>query len=412
MRKIVAVFVMFLVVGSVALLSSCAPKQKTPSVIKFGAAVSLTGKYAREGKFYKDGYLLWEKKVNDSGGIKVNGKSYKVKVIIYDDESNPAKSQKLYEKLVTEDKVNFLLGPYSSGITIPDSSIAEKYKIPMIEGGGASGKIFSRGYKYIFGTLPAAGNYFKNTIEMLHMMTYSSNNSNKVTKVAIVHSDSAFDNAVANGAAHWVKAFGLRLTGVQEYPSGSNDLSSILTTIKKNNPDVILVAGHTHDALLFIRQAKENKVNAKLMAFTVGVQAVDFREALGKDADYMVGVTPWLPSMNFKGEVFGTAAEFAKTFKDAYGYSPDYHAASAVADALTFQHAIAKAGSLDPKKVRDAIASLDVQTMYGEIKFQANGQIAKGQAVIQVQNGKAYPVFPKQIAQKKLLYPAPSWDKR
>ncbi len=410
MRKIIAVFVMFLVVGSVALLSACAPKQKAPSVIKFGSAMSLTGKYAREGKFYKDGYLLWEKKINKAGGIKVNGKAYKVKVIIYDDESNPAKSQKLYEKLVTSDKVNFLLGPYSSGITIPDSSIAERYKIPMIEGGGASGKIFSRGYKYIFGTLPAAGNYFKNTIEMLHMMAYTGKNSAKT--IEVVHSDSAFDNAVAAGAVRWVKAFGLKLTGVQEYPSGSNDLSSVLTKIKKSNPDVVLVAGHTHDALLFIKQAKENKVNTKLMAFTVGVQAVDFRQSLGNDANYAVGVTPWLASMNFKGAVFGTASEFAKTFKAAYGYAPDYHAASAVAGALAFQSAITKANSLDPKKVRDALASLDLKTMYGEVKFQANGQIAKGQAVIQVQNGKAYAVFPKQIAQKELLYPAPSWDKR
>ncbi|NOZ84308.1 MAG: amino acid ABC transporter substrate-binding protein [Epsilonproteobacteria bacterium] len=410
MRKIIAVFVMFLVVGSVALLSACAPKQKAPSVIKFGSAMSLTGKYAREGKFYKDGYILWEKTVNKAGGIKVNGKAYKVKVIIYDDESNPAKSQKLYEKLVTSDKVNFLLGPYSSGITIPDSSIAERYKIPMIEGGGASGKIFSRGYKYIFGTLPAAGNYFKNTIEMLHMMAYTGKNSAKT--IEVVHSDSAFDNAVAAGAARWVKAFGLKLTGVQEYPSGSNDLSSVLTKIKERNPDVVLVAGHTHDALLFIKQAKENKVNIKLMAFTVGVQAVDFRQSLGNDANYAVGVTPWLASMNFKGAVFGTASEFAKTFKAAYGYAPDYHAASAVAGALAFQSAITKANSLDPKKVRDALASLDLKTMYGEVKFQANGQIAKGQAVIQVQNGKAYAVFPKQIAQKGLLYPAPSWDKR
>ncbi len=410
MKKVFSVIIMFAVIGAASILSSCAPKKVTPSVIKFGSAVSLTGKFARVGKFYKDGYLLWEKKVNDNGGIKVNGKSYKVKVIIYDDESNPAKSQKLFDKLVTSDKVNFLLGPYSSGITIPDSSIAEKYKIPMIEGGGASGKIFSRGYKYIFGTLPAAGNYFKNTIEMLHMLNY--NGSTSARSVEIVHSDSAFDNAVANGAVKWVKAFGLKLTGVQEYPSGSNDLSSVLTKIKEHNPDIILVAGHTHDALLFIRQAKENKVNAKLMAFTVGVQAVDFRQALGNDANYAVGVTPWLSSMNFKGPVFGTAAEFAKAFKSAYGYAPDYHAASAVADALIFQKAIENAGSLDPKKVRDAIASIDMQTPYGQIKFQKNGQIAKGQAVIQIQNGKPYAVFPKNIAQKKLLYPAPAWKNR
>ncbi len=374
--------------------------------IKFGSALPLTGKFAREGKFYKDGYLLWERTVNKNGGIKVNGKVYRVKVIIYDDESNPVKSQRLYEKLVTEDHVNFLLGPYSSGITIPDSSIAEKYRIPMVEGGGASGKIFSRGYKYIFGTLPPAGDYFKSVIEMMSKI------KNGPKTVEVVHSDSAFDNAVAKGAVKWIKEFGLKLTGVQEYPSGLSDLSSILVKIKEHHPDAVLVAGHTHDAILFIRQAKENRVNIKLMAFTVGVQAPDFRNALGKDANYAIGITPWLPNMNFHGKVFGSASKFAKEFKKVYGYMPDYHAASAVADCLVFQYAIEKAGTLNPKKVRDAIANLDIQTIYGEVKFNKDGQISKKQVVIQVQNDKVYPVFPENVAKAKVLYPAPKWSER
>ena len=137
------------------------------NVIKVGCAISFTGKKSRSGKLYIDSYNLAVEKINESGGVKVGDKYYKLKIIYYDDKSSADESAKLVEKLISEDKVNFLLGPYSSGITIPDSIIAQRYRIPMIEGGGASGKIFSRGNKYIFGTLPPAGEYFKSTLEMM-----------------------------------------------------------------------------------------------------------------------------------------------------------------------------------------------------------------------------------------------------
>jgi branched-chain amino acid transport system substrate-binding protein len=133
--------------------------------IVLGSAISQTGKYAREGKFYVDAYTLTVDAINKAGGVKVGGKTSHLALKLYDDQSDPSLSVRLFTKLVSSDKINFLLGPYSSGITIPASAVAEKFEIPMIQGGGASGKIFDRGYKYIFGTLPKAELYFQSAIE-------------------------------------------------------------------------------------------------------------------------------------------------------------------------------------------------------------------------------------------------------
>ena len=136
-------------------------------LIKLGSAISFTGKHSRSGKLYIDSYKLAVDTINNKGGVRIGNKFYKLKLIFYDDRSDATESSKLVEKLIGKDKVNFLLGPYSSGITIPDSLIARRYRIPMIEGGGASEKIFSKNNKYIFGLLPEAGEYFKSTLKFL-----------------------------------------------------------------------------------------------------------------------------------------------------------------------------------------------------------------------------------------------------
>jgi branched-chain amino acid transport system substrate-binding protein len=150
----------------------------------------------------------------------------------------------------------------------------------------------------------------------------------------------------------------------------------------------------------------------KMMAFTVGPPTADFRKTLGKAAEYVYGITPWLPDMDIGGEIFKSARDFAKQFQDRFGYEADYHVASGAADVLAFKFAIEKAGSLDPKKVRDALAGLDVETLYGHVKFESTGQIAMGQVVVQIQDGKLVPVFVSGKIQGKPVYPAPKWSTR
>jgi branched-chain amino acid transport system substrate-binding protein len=374
--------------------------------IVLGSAISQTGKYAREGKFYVDAYTLTVDAINKAGGVKVGGKSSKLALKLYDDQSDPNLAVRLFTKLVTSDKVNFLLGPYSSGITIPASTVAEKYEIPMVQGGGASGKIFDRGYKYIFGTLPKAEFYFQAAVEAAVKMTP------RVQTAALLYSNEAFDRSVAEGTRQWLKEQKIDKVYDEEYQPATQDFTSILAVIKTKNPDLILVAGHEENALNFIRQSQAADVNPKMAIFTVGPPTGDFRKTLGKAAEYVYGITPWLPDMDVGGEIFKTARDFDKQFQERFGYQADYHVASGAADVLAFKFAIEKAGTLDAKRVRDALASLDVETLYGRVKFESTGQIAMGQVLVQIQDGKLVPIYVAGKMVGKPVYPTPRWNMR
>ena len=373
-------------------------------VIKFGCAIAFTGKYSREGKLYVDSYKLAMEQINKMGGIKVGGKSYPIEIKFYDDKSSDSESAKLVEKLITQDKVDLLLGPYTSWITIANSLVAQRYKIPMIEGGGASSKIFSRGNKYIFGTLPAAGQYFKSTIEML--TTFKP----KPKTIAILYADDKFNIMVGKGAKKTAEKLGFKVVYFEKYSSENTDFTTMLTKLKSIKPDAVLVGSHLGTGINLLHQAKELDVNFPFISLTVGPSEANFRKSLGKDAEYVFGVASWSLQMNFKGYLFKDTKEFIKMFKEKYGYDPDYHNASGIAVLAVFKDAIQRANTLNPEKIRDAIAKTSLDTIYGHVEFNPNGQIKGTSVALQIQGGEIYQVYPK--GSRKPIYPAPPWKKR
>lgn len=383
-------------------ISVPAAAQKT---ITLGASVQLTGSLANTGRYYKDAYNFAIDKINAAGGVTVAGEKYQLALKIYDNQSDANLSVRQYTQLLTQDKVNFLLGPYASDFNIDDSAVAEKYQVPMIEGGGASDQIFSRGYKYIFGTLASASRYFASTVEMMGKLDPAPKT------VALLYADDAFDVSVADGTRDLATAAGLQVVLDSRYSTNASDFSSLLAQIKSKNPDVVLMAGHETEVLNFIRQAKGLGVSPQLYSFTVGVPTADFRQALGSDANYAFGMTTWIPNDSLKDDYFGDAVQFEKAWQTEFGYAPDYHAASGVADVETFAKAIEAAGSLDPQAVRDAIASVSFDSLYGHIAFRDNGQIDLAQTVVQVQDGKVVPIYNTDFVNKP-DYPMPSWSAR
>lgn len=374
--------------------------------ITLGASVQETGRLANTGRYYRDSYEFAVQKINERGGVKVGSEHYRLALKILDNQSDTNLSVRQYTQLLTQDKVNFLLGPFASDFALADSSVAEKYEVPMIEGGGASDQIFSRGYQYIFGTLPIASKYFESTVEVLAKLDPAPKT------VALLYADDAFDVAVAKGTREQLQAGGFKITQDERYSSNTSDFSSLISQIKASASDVVLVAGHETEVLNFIRQSKSLDYSPKLYAFTVGVPTADFRGALGHDANFAFGMTSWLPSASLKDDYFSNAEVFAADYKKQYGYDPDYHAASAVADVEAFVKAIEAAGTLEPKKVREAIAKVDFESLYGRIQFNATGQINLPQTVIQVQNDSVVPIYGQKGFLAKPRYPMPAWDRR
>jgi branched-chain amino acid transport system substrate-binding protein len=196
------------------LATSTAVATADDNVVKLGASVQLTGTDANTGRYYRDAYNLAIDKINAAGGIKVGDKSYKLQLDILDNQSDVNLSVRQYVQLISADKVNFLLGPFASNFALTDSSIAEKYQIPMVQGGGASGEIYARGYKYIFGTLPPADDYYASTIEMLKQL-------NPVPKtVALIAADDSFDVSVAKGTRQHLKDAGMDLVLDENFRDG------------------------------------------------------------------------------------------------------------------------------------------------------------------------------------------------
>jgi len=198
----------------------------------------------------------------------------------------------------------------------------------------------------------------------------------------------------------------------ERYSTNATDFSVLLSRIKNGNVDAVLFAGHETEVLNFIRQAKSLNVGPKLYSFTVGVPSADFRHALGKDANGASGMTAWLPSATLKDQWFGNAETFARDWKAKFGYEPDYHAASGVAAVETLVNAIQNAGSTDPQKVRDALAKVGFDSLYGHVAFNDKGQIDLPQTMVQIQNDKVVPIYSGKDFINKLQYPLEPWSKR
>lgn len=392
--------------GGLLLAGLASAPATAAETITFGASLQLTGKDANVGRYYRDAYQLTVDKINEKGGLTVGDKTYRLALDILDNQSDVTLSVQQYVQLLTQNKVSFLLGPYASAMALNDSAIAEKYQVPMVEGGGASGQIFSRGFKYVFGTLAPAEDYYLSTIQMLGRL------EPKAKTVALVSADDAFNVSLAKGTRELLKKAGLEIVMDEQYGGKTSDFSSILALIKSKNPDVVLWGGLETSIVDAIRQSKSLNVNpTDMISFTVGVPTADFRKALGKDADDAFGMTAWLPAPPHKDEWFGDSEEFDKEYVAKFGYEPDYHPAAGAAAVEVFAKAIIAAGTLDPQKVRDAIARSDFESLYGHIHFGENGQISLPQTVIQIQDGKLVPIFTDHLVNKP-IYPVPAWDKR
>ena len=374
--------------------------------IRIGAAVSETGKYAREGKDTRQGYNLWLDWVNnEKGGIQVGDELYEVEIVYYDDEGDPDTTAKLVETLITEDEVDFLLGPYSSGLTKSASAISEKYDVLMVEGNGASESLFERGFQNLFAVLTPAGNYTQSALQMLA--------DKGAQSVVIAYEDTAFPTSVAEGAQRWAEEYGLEVLAVETYPKDVADVSGIMTKFRDLNPDVFVGGGHFNDALLFTRAAKELDFNPKAMVITVGPSNPEFVAEMGTDANYIIGPTQWEAVMAYEDQWLGTAAQYAERYQAMWSESPTYQAAESTATALALMVAIENAGSLETADVRQALNDLDITTFYGPINFDDTGKnAAKPMGSIQVQDGDIKVIAPGQAAETDIVYPMPPWSER
>ena len=322
--------------------------------ITLGSAISFTGKYSTNGIHAKNGYDLGVKRINEMGGVKVGGKSYKLKIVYYDDESTPLRTAQLAERLIKQDGIKFILGPYSSATTKAIAPITEKYKIPMVESEGASRSLFTQGYKYIFAVLSTSEQYLASSIALAAEIAKKNGKKPEDVKVAMAFENDPFSLDVRAGVVDDINKYGMKIVIDDKLPRDLSDMSATLTKVKALKPDLLVVSGHS------------------------------------------------------KGAALGSAGEYDKLFKATYdGYrNVPYQAAQASAAVLVWKDAFERSNSFDTEKVRQALAETNMQTFYGNIRFsKAGNNLAKPMVLRQIQNGKFNVVAPSNWASHKINWP-------
>src|SRR3954465_11930670 len=242
--------------------------QTEGDTIVLGAAVSLTGKYSVNGKNTKDGYDLAIKRLNEMGGVKMGGKTYKLKVVYYDDESTPARGAQLAERLISQDGVKFVLGAYSSGLTKAIAPVTEKYKVPHVEGNGAARELFTEGYKYLFAVLSTSDYYLRDAVNVAAEVAKEHGRDPKTMKIAMAFENDPFSLDVRAGIVEAATKQGMKIVIDDKLPPELNDMAATLTKVKAVKPDLLLVSGHEKGATLLVRQTSEMKVEVPIVATT------------------------------------------------------------------------------------------------------------------------------------------------
>jgi branched-chain amino acid transport system substrate-binding protein len=396
-----------LIVGSALLFSQSA--LAACGEIHIGSAISLTGKYATNGIHAKNGYEYAVQKIKDNGGVMVDGKCYNFRITYYDDESKGDRGATLAERLISQDKVQYMLGPYSSGLTKAIAPVTEKYKIPMVEAEGASRSLFNKGYKYLFAVLSTSEQYLASAITLAAEMAEKQGKKASSVKVAIAVENDPFSLDIRAGVLEDAKRLGMTAVIDEQLPRDLSDMSAILTKVKLLKPDVLIVSGHSKGAATAVRQIKEQNIRVPMIAMT-HCEAADVTGKFGDAANDILCSTQWAETLSYSDPLFGTAAEYEMQFKGAYPEyktkKVPYQTAQASAAVYVFKDAFERAGSLDKEKVRDAIAATDLKTFYGGIKFSSAGNnIAKPMVLRQIQNGKYNVVAPSAFASHKLNWP-------
>ena len=364
--------------------------------IKIGASISLTGTYAKLGSYTQDGYQLCAKEVNDKGGLL----GRKMEFVIYDDRSEPPTAIKLYEKLITEDKVELVMGPYSSPITNAASTVSEKHKKIMMASLAATTSIWERGFKYLFMTISPAEVYMEGLVELAAQAGLKT--------VAVINEDTLFSKAAAKGAVDLAKKKGMQVLLHEAYPKGTTDFSAVLIKMKALNPDVIMAGSYFDDAVATTRQMKELDVNPKMYGVTVGGDVPDFGYQLGRTSDYVYGSTQWTETLRYPG-----AREFTDNYKKMFNREFSYHAPAAYGACRVFTEAIRRANSLDSDKIREQLLQLKTTNAFGDYQVDERGfQTAHKMVLLQWQEGKRVTVWPAHLADGKLIYPMPPWSQR
>jgi branched-chain amino acid transport system substrate-binding protein len=378
--------------------------------IRIGASLAQTGPYAAPAQNQLRGYRLCVKHTNEKGGVL----GRRIELYVEDDQSQVPTAVAIYEKLITRDKVDLLLGPYYGPIVDAVADVSEKYRMPMVAPAGNATSIFKKGRRFIFMMFSPAEVYLEGLVDLAA--------KRGLKTVALIYEDTLFPKAFAQGGLELTKKRGLSVVLLEAYPPRTTDFSAILTKVRVANPDMLAAGTYFDDAVAITRQSRELGVNPKMYGVTIGGDFPQFYQMLGRGAEFVYGPSQWeaeLVTLRAGGLIpiarqYPGAREFVESHRKEFpGAELSYHSASGYGGCQVLMEALRRAGSLDGEKVRDAILKMDLNTVFGAFRVDSDGvQIAHKMVIFQWQDGKKVIVWPEELAPGKPRFPTPPWSQR
>ena len=355
--------------------------------VRIGTTQSLTGHYSDFGIEQLRGLQMWAADVNARGELL----GRPVEIVHYDDRSRDAGTVEGFTQLLAQDKVDLLVGPYSSSLTLEASMVAEKYNTPMVSTAASSEEIWSRGLKNIFGIDTPAGSY-------LDGIQIARDAGAKT--IAMVYVRTEFGEEVA---AKLREGVGGRLVFDEGYAPEQRDFSDLAKRLRQVDADLVFGVSYLDDSIELVRAIKQEGVKPRMLGFTIGPGLWEFVEKLGEHAEGIVGVVQWLRSSRQPG-----AQDFAFRFRERYGYNPGVYAVIGYSAGQVLEAATRLAGTTDHDAVREQLQTMYFRALIGSYEVDATGrQKDRRNYVLQWQNRTRALVSPEDIADSKLIYPLP-----
>jgi branched-chain amino acid transport system substrate-binding protein len=395
---------------SIAAWVGASPNARAQQPLRIGGSFSDTGTYAESGQTVHRGQQLCVKHANEKGGVLGRKMEFRAE----DDQSDPARSVAIYERLLTQEKVDAVFSPFSTPITDAVAELTERHRKPLVACCMAATPNYKKGRKFLFMFLSPGEVYLEGFVDIAV--------KRGLKTIAVIHEDTPFPAAIAQGGLDLARKRGLQAVVVEAYPRKTTDFSAILAKVRAANPDVVAAATYFDDSVAIMRQMKELDVNPRMYSATSGVNLPKFHELIGRVAEFVYGPTQWEPelvTLRAGGLVpiarqYPGAREFVESHRKEFpGADLSYQTAQGYGACQILLEGIRRAGSLADEKVRDAILKMDLHTVFGAFKVDRDGvQIGHKMLLFQWQDDKKVIVWPEELAPGKPRFPTPPWGQR
>lgn len=355
--------------------------------VTIGYSIARTGIYAAAAPSQENSYKLWETQVNGEGGLLLpDGTRRPVKFVSYDDQSNPANTVRIYEKLITQDKVDLLAAPWGTPMHLALAPVLRRYKMPMVGNTAASVQLRKVAPGYIW--FPTSAIPDAMGAELAKMMK-----ANGVKSAALLANELPYSQEFRSFLIPALKEAGIEVKVDESYPPDIKDMTSMLVQVRDAAPDAVVAMTYPSDAFLFAGQAKELGLKAPFVMSLIGPTIDAYRKANGAAVNNIVSSAHWSP----EATIWPKGKAFADAYVKAFGEEPD--ALDSVLSYMSLeilQQAVAKAG-LDPEALRQEISTGSFSTINGEVRFDGVQNVVTPTGFVQIQNGKIELVWPAAV---------------